>query len=64
MLGALPVMQRAVLVLRYYEDLADADIAAILGCSAATVRVHAFKALNRLRSRLAGALISAERSNG
>jgi RNA polymerase sigma-70 factor (sigma-E family) len=64
MLSALPVMQRAVLVLRYYEDLPDAEIAAILGCAPATVRVHAFKALNRLRARLAGALIDVERSNG
>jgi RNA polymerase sigma-70 factor (sigma-E family) len=64
MLSALPVMQRAVLVLRYYEDLADADIAAILGCSPATVRVHAFKALNRLRSGLADGLMDVRRSNG
>jgi RNA polymerase sigma-70 factor (sigma-E family) len=48
-LAALPPRQRAVLVLRYYEDLADADIAAVLGCSAATVRGHAFRALAALR---------------
>jgi RNA polymerase sigma-70 factor (sigma-E family) len=52
LLNALPRMQRAVVVLRYYEDLADADIAALLDCSAATVRVHAFKALGRLRTAL------------
>ncbi|GIJ43769.1 RNA polymerase [Virgisporangium aliadipatigenens] len=45
----LPQRQRAVLVLRYYEDLDDAAIAGILGCSAATVRTHAMRALNTLR---------------
>jgi DNA-directed RNA polymerase specialized sigma24 family protein len=39
-------------VLRYYEDLADVDIANLLGCSPATVRVHAFKALKKLRTAL------------
>ncbi|HEX6684423.1 MAG TPA: SigE family RNA polymerase sigma factor [Candidatus Limnocylindrales bacterium] len=50
MLATLPRAQRAVLVLRYYEDLPDADIAALLDCTPATVRVHAFKALKRLRA--------------
>jgi RNA polymerase sigma-70 factor (sigma-E family) len=45
----LPRQQRAVLVLRYYEDLDDATIAAILGCTPATVRSHAMRALNTLR---------------
>jgi RNA polymerase sigma-70 factor (sigma-E family) len=51
-LATLPPQQRTVMVLRYYEDLADADIAEVLGCSAATVRVHAFKALHRLRDTI------------
>jgi RNA polymerase sigma-70 factor (sigma-E family) len=50
LLRTLPRTQRAVLVLRYYEDLADADIGEVLGCSVSTVRVHAFKALKRLRA--------------
>jgi RNA polymerase sigma-70 factor (sigma-E family) len=50
LLATLPRAQRAVLVLRYYEDLTDADIGAVLGCSDSTVRVHAFKALKRLRA--------------
>ena len=50
LLAALPPSQRAVLVLRYYEDLPDADIGEILGCNESTVRVHAFKALKRLRA--------------
>jgi RNA polymerase sigma-70 factor (sigma-E family) len=51
----LPDRQRAVLVLRYYEDLDDATIANILRCSPATVRTHAARALLTLRQRLAGA---------
>ena len=45
----LPARQRAVLVLRYYEDLDDPTIGAILGCTSATVRSHAMRALNTLR---------------
>ena len=52
MLATLPRMQRAVLVLRYYEDIPDAEIGELLGCTTATVRVHAFKALKRLRAAL------------
>jgi RNA polymerase sigma-70 factor (sigma-E family) len=49
MIAKLPHRQRAVLVLRYFEDLDDATIATILDCSAATVRTHAMRALHRLR---------------
>lgn len=49
----LPRRQRAVVVLRYYEDLDDARIAKILNCSAVTVRTHAMRALNTLRSAAA-----------
>jgi RNA polymerase sigma-70 factor (sigma-E family) len=45
----LPPKQRAVLVLRYWEDLPDSQIAATLGCSRATVRSQASRALARLR---------------
>lgn len=48
-LAQLPPRQRTVLVLRYYEGLADAEIAAVLGTSAATVRSHAARALATLR---------------
>jgi RNA polymerase sigma-70 factor (sigma-E family) len=48
-LAGLPPKQRAVLVLRYYEDLDDTAIADAIGCAPATVRVHAARALNRLR---------------
>jgi RNA polymerase sigma-70 factor (sigma-E family) len=50
---SLPVRQRAVLVLRFYEDLDDAAIAEILGCSVITVRTHAMRALAALRAKLA-----------
>ena len=49
-LGELPKRQRAVLVLRYYEQLTDAEIARVLGCSAVTVRGYAHRALASLRA--------------
>ncbi|NES28849.1 SigE family RNA polymerase sigma factor [Micromonospora terminaliae] len=51
LIRALPDRQRAVLVLRYYEDLDDATIAQILDCSPVTVRTHAMRALAQLRER-------------
>lgn len=45
----LPARQRAALVLRFYEDLPDAQVAVILGCSPATVRSQIARALARLR---------------
>lgn len=52
LLAALPRMQRAVLVLRYFEDRDDDQIADLLGCARATVRVHAARGLRRLREAL------------
>ena len=49
MLHELTEQQRAVLVLRYYEDLGDADIAELLGCAPGTVRSLAARAFAQLR---------------
>jgi RNA polymerase sigma-70 factor (sigma-E family) len=48
----LPPRQRAVLVLRYFDDLSEVDTAAAMGCSAGTVKSTASRALARLRERL------------
>jgi RNA polymerase sigma-70 factor (sigma-E family) len=53
-LAQLPPRQRAVIVLRYWEDLPEAEVAAILGCSAGTVKSTASRGLTRLRRALAG----------
>lgn len=47
--SSLPPKQRAAIVLRYYEDLSDADIAATLGCRTSTVRSNITRALAALR---------------
>ncbi len=51
-LSALPSKQRAVMVLRYFEDMSDQAIAEVLGCKASTVRVHSARALKALRQGL------------
>jgi RNA polymerase sigma-70 factor (sigma-E family) len=48
-LHRLPARQRAVLVLRYYEDLSDDEIATVLGCRVGTVRGYASRGLATLR---------------
>jgi len=58
LLAKLPRAQRAVLVLRFYEDLDDRRIAEVLGCSPVTVRVHASRALGTLRASLSQAVPS------
>jgi RNA polymerase sigma-70 factor (sigma-E family) len=45
----LPPRMRATLVLRYYDDLSEADIAELLGCSAGTVKTQLSRGLERLR---------------
>jgi RNA polymerase sigma-70 factor (sigma-E family) len=52
-LRQLPPRQRAVVVLRYWEDLTDAQIAAALGCSPGTVRSQLSRALAKLRTSTA-----------
>jgi len=48
-LSQLTPKQRAVIVLRYYEDLPESEVARILGCSVGTVRSQAHRTLARLR---------------
>ena len=49
-LARLPRRQRAVLVLRFYEDLTEGEIAALLRCATGTVRSLATRALHALRT--------------
>ena len=48
-LGQLPPRQRAVVVLRYYEDLTEVQTAAVLGCAVGTVKSQGAAALGKLR---------------
>ncbi|WP_200216826.1 SigE family RNA polymerase sigma factor [Micromonospora coerulea] len=48
-LGRLPRRQRAVLVLRYFEDLSEIEISEVLGCSVGTVKSQASRAVAKLR---------------
>ena len=50
---ALPARQRAVIVLRYYEDLSEAQIADALGCAAGTVKSQSSAAIGALRRAMA-----------
>jgi RNA polymerase sigma-70 factor (sigma-E family) len=51
-LSSLPPGQRAVLVLRYYEDLTEAQAAARLGCTIGTVKSQSARAMATLRKAL------------
>ena len=54
---ALPARRAVALVLRYYADLPDQEIAEILGCRPSTVRSHIHRGLQELREVLSDALL-------
>ncbi|GIH17141.1 SigE family RNA polymerase sigma factor [Rugosimonospora africana] len=51
-LRELPARQRATVVLRYFDDLSEAEVASLLNCSVGTVKTHASRGLARLRTAL------------
>ena len=51
-LRQLPPRTRAVVVLRYWEDLPEAEVADILGCSVGSVKSQASRGLQRLRAEM------------
>ena len=53
LLASLSPRQRAVLVLRYYEDQSEVQIAETLGCSTGTVKAHASRGVALMRELLA-----------
>jgi RNA polymerase sigma-70 factor (sigma-E family) len=50
----LPVGQRTAVVLRYFDDLTEAETAVVMNCSVGTVKSQTSKGLARLRAQLAG----------
>jgi RNA polymerase sigma-70 factor (sigma-E family) len=63
-LGRLPVRDRAIVVLRYWEDQSVETVAEVLGISTAVVKTQSLRSLSRLRELLGDAraeLLSEER---
>lgn len=58
MLASLPIRQRTVIVLRYWEDMSESDVAELLGCPVGTVKSTASRALVQLREILSDAKTS------
>jgi RNA polymerase sigma-70 factor (sigma-E family) len=63
-IGQLPPKQRAVIVLRYYEDLPEAQVAEVLGCAVGTVKSQAAKALAKLRVDTTISVVTAQKGTG
>ena len=52
-LGTLPARQRSAVVLRFYEGMSDAEVAAVLGCRPGTVASLVHRAFERMRPAMA-----------
>lgn len=63
-IGDLPWGQRTCIVLRYFEDLSEAEMAEALDCSAGTVKKHLFRAREALRGSLGGLFEDETRRSG
>jgi RNA polymerase sigma-70 factor (sigma-E family) len=61
---AVPPRQRAVIVLRYYEELSELEIAAVMGISPGTVKSQAARALRHLAATLTAADPAMQAING
>ncbi len=59
----MPPRQRAAIVLRFYEDLSEADTAKAMGCSVGTVKSQTAKGLARLRELLGDESIHTDQEN-
>jgi RNA polymerase sigma-70 factor (sigma-E family) len=64
LLRELPPRQRTAIVLRYWEELSEAECARLMGCSTGTVKSAASRGLRRLRGLSGEAGGSDETSNG
>jgi RNA polymerase sigma-70 factor (sigma-E family) len=59
-LAMLPPKARAVVVLRYWEDLSVEQVAVLLGCSAGNVKSQSARSLDKLRALLGDAVATAD----
>ena len=60
----LPPKQRTVIVLRYYEELSESEIAAVMGTTTGTVKSQAARALRRLAAVMTNADLAEARNHG